>query len=559
MVPSVSALTVTGKITVNVTIADEGNVVMAQRPVTVRDIDADGVFTVDEVLVAAHDEAYEGGSEAGYASEDYPGWGLSITKLWGNESGSYGFWLNNTSCWSLSDVANDGDYLVAFCYKSLDPWDTYSAFGQHAYNAPEGCEFIISLDIAGYDESWNTVFAPHDGADVKILDTGLKEISKDDYTVTDNQDGTYTVTVAKPGEYFVAAYDDAAVIVPAVASLEIKEKVLTPYDIFTATADYLEDLGTPSVGSVGGEWMVIALARAGRGCPDGYIEAVEAYVKEKIDDAGRLHKGKSTDNSRVILALTSVGYDVTDVCGHDLLMGLTDMNYVKKQGINGPIFALIAFDSHGYKIPQNADAEVQVTREGLISYILGKQLESGGWTQTGTVADVDTTAMALQALAPYYTKNDDVKAAVDSALACLSDMQLEGGGFCSVDGFCSESCAQVIVALTSLGIDPTADERFIKEGKTVVDALCSLTTDGVGFSHVPGDERNGMATEQGEYALAAFFRFMEGDTSLYDMTDVAIPVAHSGDANGDGSVDMKDVLLIRRYIAGLEEIPEEFL
>jgi LPXTG-motif cell wall-anchored protein len=277
------------------------------------------------------------------------------------------------------------------------------------------------------------------------------------------------------------------------------------------------------VGSTGGEWMAIALTRAGLPCPEGYYDNVVQFVRDNINDKEQLHRSKSTENSRVILALTAAGYDVTDVDGHNLLMGLTDMKYVPKQGVNGAIWALIAFDSHGYEIPTNSDAQEQVTREKLIAHILDKQLADGGWSLSGQAADPDMTGMALQALAPYYQTNDAVKAAVDKALACLSDKQMDNGGFGSIDGICTESCAQVIVALTALGIDPETDPRFVKNGVSVVDAMCLFALEGGGFAHMPNDTINGMATEQGEYALASYFRFKNGETSLYDLSDVRLP------------------------------------
>ena len=147
------------------------------------------------------------------------------------------------------------------------------------------------------------------------------------------------------------------------------------------------------------------------------------------------------------------------------------------------------------------------------------------------------TAMAIQALAPYYKTNETVKAAVDKALDVLSGLQQGDGGFGSWGTINSESCAQVIVALTALGIDPTADSRFVKNGLTVLDALAGFYVTGGGFRHTAGGERNGMATEQGYYALAAYYRFANAQTRLYDMSDVAIQTGGSNTpATGDTGV-----------------------
>lgn len=301
--------------------------------------------------------------------------------------------------------------------------------------------------------------------------------------------------------------------------------------IYKTTGDFMATLGTPTVNSTGGEWMVIGLARSGRTVPAGYYDNVVEYVKAKADANERLHPTKVTDNARVILALTAIGKDVTNVGGHNLLKGLDSMDYVQAQDINGPIFTLIALDSHNY--PTMGD----VTREKLIQVILDAQLNDGGWDLSADKADPDMTAMAIQALAPYYKTNETVKAAVDKALEALSALQRSDGGFDSWGTVNSESCAQVIVALTALGIDPTADSRFVKNGHTVLDALAGFYVTGGGFRHTAGGERNDMATEQGYYALAAYYRFANTQTRLYDMSDVTIQTGGTsgGDNSGNGT------------------------
>lgn len=293
--------------------------------------------------------------------------------------------------------------------------------------------------------------------------------------------------------------------------------------VYEETGAYLQAQAAPSVGSIGGEWAVIGLSRAGLlsdAAAQSYEQAAEDYVKQT--GSVRLHHAKSTENSRTILGLTAAGYDAANVAGVDLTAGLTDMAYLRAQGTNGPIWALIALDCHGYDIPQCADGEEQVTREGLVAEILSYQCSDGGWALMGDESDVDMTAMALTALAPY--KDDvEVKAAVDAALAYLSDAQQDDGGFMGWGTANSESCAQVIVALTALGIDPAADSRFVKNGASPLDGLCAFACEGGGFCHSNEQaEPDGMATEQGFYALAAYDRFRQGMTSLFDMTDIKV-------------------------------------
>lgn len=294
-------------------------------------------------------------------------------------------------------------------------------------------------------------------------------------------------------------------------------------EAYEETGAYLQAQTAPTAGSIGGEWAVIGLSRA-RLLSDETAQSYEQTVEDYVKQAGsvRLHHAKSTENSRTILGLTAAGYNAANVAGVDLTAGLTDMAYLRAQGTNGPIWALIALDCHGYDIPQCADGEEQTTREGLVAEILSYQCSDGGWALMGDESDVDMTAMALTSLAPYQEETD-VKAAVDAALTYLSDAQQADGGFMSWGTANSESCAQVIVALTALGIDPAADSRFVKNGASPLDGLCAFACEGGGFRHSDEQmESDGMATEQGFYALAAYDRFRQGQTRLFDMTDIEV-------------------------------------
>lgn len=314
----------------------------------------------------------------------------------------------------------------------------------------------------------------------------------------------------------------AAVIAALAASGVFSQSKNTPSAAQTAykeTGEMLAGTESAEVGSVGGEWMIIGLARSDRlsqEMANAHLQAADEYVAEI--GSVRLHNAKCTDNARIILGVTAAGGDVTDVGGFDLLAGLTDMDYVTRQGNNGPIWTLIAIDSGNYEIPTDENASVQVNREALVAYILSVQCADGGWGLTGETSDVDMTAMALQSLAPYRD-DKQVSAAIEAALEYLSQKQADDGGYESYGDSNSESCAQVIVALTALGIDPHTDSRFVKNGKSVLDAMCRFAISGGGFCHIASmPEVNGMATEQGYYALTAYYRFVEGKSALYDMS-----------------------------------------
>lgn len=426
---------------------------------------------------------------------------------------------------------------ITFTVPKTTPAGTYRIHGGY---------LDVTHRSGGYD--WLDVYAKF--YQMEISDLTITVLKGDIETVEDlidaiganvTLDSEAAITAAKSA-YDALSDEDKALVdadkVDALTAAIIRLNQLKHADlmanldtIYKTTGDFMATLGTPTVNSTGGEWMVIGLARSGRTVPAGYYDNVVEYVKAKADANERLHPTKVTDNARVILALTAIGKDVTNVGGHNLLKGLDSMDYVQAQDINGPIFTLIALDSHNY--PTMGD----VTREKLIQVILDAQLNDGGWNLSAENADPDMTAMAIQALAPYCKTNETVKAAVDKALEALSALQRSDGGFDSWGTVNSESCAQVIVALTALGIDPTADSRFVKNGRTVLDALAGFYVTGGGFRHTADGERNDMATEQGYYALAAYYRFANTQTRLYDMSDVTIQTGGSNTpATGDTGV-----------------------
>ena len=295
-----------------------------------------------------------------------------------------------------------------------------------------------------------------------------------------------------------------------------------------SAAYMLDRVSQPQVGAIGGEWAVIGLARSGYEVPQSYWDTYYAVVEEQVEASqGVLHDKKYTEFSRVILALTAIGADPTDVAGYNLLAPLGDFDKTVWQGINGPIWALIALDSGNYAMPQNASATTQATRQMYVEEILSRQLDCGGWNLTDRggagEADPDVTGMALQALAPYQDQ-EVVKEAVEKGLTNLSQCQDADGGYASYETSNSESVVQVIVALCALGID-LEDERFVKNGNSVLDNLLSYQQKDGSFLHTSqGQGDSQMASEQGLYGLVAAVRAEEGKSGLYEMDDVTIQV-----------------------------------
>ncbi|MBR2949343.1 MAG: terpene cyclase/mutase family protein [Lachnospiraceae bacterium] len=288
-------------------------------------------------------------------------------------------------------------------------------------------------------------------------------------------------------------------------------------DSLEQTGNYLyKNVENPTIGSVGGEWTILGLARSGMDIRDEYFETyfenLSAYTAQQ---GGVLHAKKYTEYSRVILTVTAIDKDPSDVGGFDMLAPLADFEQTVFQGVNGPAFALLALDAGNYEIPENTVGSTQATRELYVDHIINAQLPDGGWSIGGAAAEVDLTAMVLQALAKYQDRKD-VEEAVEKGLKVLSESQNENGGYGADMTESSESVSQVIVALTELGIS-LEDSGFVKKGNTLLDALAQFRLEDGSYSHLKGEESNLLATEQAFYALVSAERANQGEASLYRM------------------------------------------
>lgn len=437
-----------------------------------------------------------------------------------------------------------------------------------------------TLGEEGLKVNWSS----SDNAVLTISDTGL---------VTGKQAGkSATVT---------ATYSDNPEIKTSVnirveASAEVKclRDSLNPSikNALQETADYVLNLEFNAeanlAGSIGygSQWNVIGLARAKVFANELGIDTSrwQEYFDKFYDnavgqfyaDGGVIKDGmrKKTEYSKFILTLTSIGIDASEL--HDEANGKTynvfdhlrNMDEVELQGTNGPIWALIAYkcsDKYTDELPAtNAEAKEKypniqnpVSEEGLIEYILSKQLGDGGWTLSGNFSDSDLTGMALQALWPYYVKSSEkqseieqryanqVNTAVNKGILRLKQLQSANGGFQSInanDGKLietEEAICQVVVGLTMLGHDPAdASVGFVKNGdQWAMSALMQYHVVGSGFAHILGDiddgsgagagQVNNIATEQGLYTLTAYQRYIGGYNGLYNMNDEE---SHAGGA-----------------------------
>lgn len=259
----------------------------------------------------------------------------------------------------------------------------------------------------------------------------------------------------------------------------------------TQAETFLNSINNENIksGSVGGEWLIISKSRGyDKTNFETYYNNLCNLVKEKNGDIDR----KYSTYSRIIIALTAIGKDPTNVAGYDLTTKLSDYDKVTAQGLNGTIFAIIATKCGGYKNNQC---------ENYLSLLLSKQNADGSFSLNGT-GDVDVTAMALQALS-FYSYRENVRTAIDKGLNWLDNNSNDS----------SESYAQVLVAYTSLG-DIVSKDKI----DNVYNSLMSYAVDG-GFCHKKNEGFNPIASEQASYAVVAYERYNQGKTALYNINN----------------------------------------
>lgn len=379
-------------------------------------------------------------------------------------------------------------------------------------------------------------------SDKEVIDTKEINLTDSEGKVVSDNDGkyllsagnyTYEIKVSGKEEKYGTLIVSRETLEPDKDNeINISWDESTEKNIYKNTTAYLNKKLAPDYE----DWAFIGMAR-GDGVTEKqaseYYGRAARYIKSLEND-----RPYATDYAKTILGLTAAGWDVTNVEGYNLLEKLTDMNFVSKQGLNGIVYTLIAYDSHDYDIPDAAEGAVQTTREALVEKLLDGQKASGGWgwsSEPGEV-DIDLTAMVLQALAPYYNLRNDVKSACDKAVDVLSEKQEADGTYISWDMKNASSIAEVIVALTALDIDPDNDARFVKNGSSLIDGLNSLAAKGGGYVY-DKETADEFSTRSGYYAMTAYNRYLAGEKSLYDMSDVKIrenPVI-SGDTQNQGT------------------------
>ena len=462
---------------------------LAYLDVSVSDVNGNEKYDIDDVLYAAHEQFYEGGAEKGYLSEETQ-WGLSLKKMWGyagaDVNDAFGYYLNDSLAWGLTDEVKEGDFVYAYIYKDSTSWsDKYSSFETKEIIAESGETVTLKLRTSEPDENWNYSNLPYASAIITVNGIDVKGET--------NENGEIEFSLETPGTYLIsskASNDD--ILVPAVAVLTVEGTALDT--VLNDTAKYVSENTEISNAN---EWRVMALSKAGLLSDE---QKQEFFKSEEEKVKGSL-KATSCETSIISLALT--GNSVTDIAGKNLLDLLSEANGL--DAINSQMYALIALDMHDFALSEEASAKLD--KDEIIKSIIDAQKEDGGFSYSSEwPSDVDMTAMAIQALAPYKT-SENVSESISKAKDFILN-KLENDEITSAESF-----SQVLMALFALGSDEFDAGTLDK----VTSGLLSYYNGDGRFCY--NCEANEFSTTQSYYALVSLNSYLKDGTYLYSKTD----------------------------------------
>ena len=241
------------------------------------------------------------------------------------------------------------------------------------------------------------------------------------------------------------------------------------------------------------EWYIMSLRQSGYSDFSSYEQALSAYLESH-------NVPSATSRLKYALALCAAGS--TNSYIEDILD-----SSIGQQGIMSYIYGLHVLNN-GYTCSG-------YTAQSVIDTLLSLQYADGGWALYGGNGDIDVTAMTVHALAPYYSNDSSVRSAVDRAVAFLSGKQQNDGGYQSFGTPNPESAAQVLVALSALGIDCENDSRFVKNGNTLIAGIAKYRLSDGSFCHLEGGDSNETATFQAFYSLISYTRMKSGKGPLF--------------------------------------------
>lgn len=415
----------------------------------------------------------------------------------------------------------EGDNIVVYYGDFNTPFINSIRFEPSVVKAQE--PFNMYFEFKTFDYTQNKdIIVPIKNA--KVI------IDKSEYTT--DEKGSIHVTSLKSGEhtYSISGYDKdklpKVIMDKGLFTIDNANPPIVQYD----DEKFKEKDNTKTIKDIDKElettlayiknnsanpWAALALSKFNIKAEESFIEEwAKEIKKEGIKDLS------ATDLETKIIALSSMGYSPYDFQGYDLVKELLNRD-INDFYNNEIVFALLAYNY------ANISGQYKITEEKLINTLINSKLSyevNGnrltGWTWFGEKIDPDMTGAVISALSPYYrgkkvagVDNEKVKIAIENAVNTLSIMQNASGDIIGQYGPASETNSFVIVALTSIGINPEGD-KFTKEKGDLVSALLSYKGDNGQYNHDDNLKNNYLSTEEALRALITLKEFKLN--SIYD-------------------------------------------
>ena len=504
-------------------------------------------YTLDDAFKEAHDLFYDGGAEAGYGTEigDY---GLSVTKVWGDTSGKFGYQMNlgTVSVWGPTQAVNDGDYIDLAVYENYYPdTESYAKFDAYTKETANG-KTELTLFESYYGENWETLFKPC--ANAEILIDGEKT------GIFTDENGKANLTVYLPGTHIVSAKKTKE-LVNVLTEEKVTVNALTaPACILNVDMSYDDAIIHSIVKKAidGGlsesdqmYWLLGDIAGYSEIYPDAENALSETEKQKCVDKIiAKIEETESAgDLAKSIIALRSMGYDAENVYNGKgakadavaKLSAMIDAGSTSVTSIYTLPYVIIAMQEY-------------LTDEKMATLVNAALAQKAAWQDASW--GVDGVTPMMLALAPYSEGNDGVKNALSEAAELVKGWQGDSGAILCPDWVnggqmaSAASTGLAIAGFSAAGIDP---ETVIKNGNSMIDGLLLLKT-----GEPDGFAVSSFDTEQGLRGLIAWKLFEEGKR-IYDFSEypknAAYATVKTGDVNNDGTVNAKDNAVLARYLA----------
>lgn len=240
--------------------------------------------------------------------------------------------------------------------------------------------------------------------------------------------------------------------------------------------------------------QLLALQNANIELTKAETEKLQEIMTAMVGASSEYYLGRtsSTYSAGAVRAMQYLGMDPGDINGLDYLAPLTNTDKAaatSTQDFNSYLEDIASIEPSVWR---SRGVDGDVLAEHFITRVLADQTPDGGFDNSYGVNvaqghatswrdDARYTAETLTALAPYRDK-EYVAKAIDAGLEYLSSVQRADGSFANMSKETSdgEVTLAVLKMMAALGIS-LDDERFVKNGNTVADAMRTFYVDGVGF------------------------------------------------------------------------------